>query len=325
MVAVIPSFGDPLILDALATAEAAIARFDAHAQASPYRARAHVHLVMAEALASGSLEGLKALPEAVFMLDADSQSPGQVKADRLAHDIRRAADWTNAVRPAPDGFPHIDDLFTLRDRASLTSSGREDRDPLEDTDGVVSAWRDLVAGWAPLTPLIRLALAVKAFEEMGAGGEDSGPLARLLVPVFLKAEGRTAAADLFVSPDMGSLAARKLAWRSEQGWVLHFLGVLEKAAVRSLDRLRRFEGLRTRFNEACPAQRSTSSMPAAIDWILAHPVFYGPDLAQALRTTPLGARQIVDKARRAGWLVKVRNPGGRFQIYVCDRVLALCG
>lgn len=179
-------------------------------------------------------------------------------------------------------------------------------------------------------PLVRLAMVHVQFGAVHPFYTANGRVARLLIPVLLRAWGLLPGPVLTMSAyfrahegDFRGLqraVRRENAWRS---WFLFYLNGLQEQAEGSLDRMDRLESLREELYSVVEAERVAGRMRGVIDLLLTRPYV---SVHQVLTALPGG--NFKTAARFVGRLVSLRvlteiTGQGRHRVFQAGRCLDL--
>lgn len=270
-----------------------------------------------EAVAIAGLEGHSVRVEALCRLIGNRDSSNLDRATKLAADIHDAlelsAKWNDAV---PDAEAVLE-LFTVSD----ASSGRLMRPDLiwsleEDSTWLVDELASLAESpdpWAALDVIRRVWTS-------GRFQSCARRMAMLTAPwvlakgfgvqrqVYGMAQRARARIDLF-----------KDAGRIQDAWYMVAGQAVAEAGEAALKLVDDHGAERSALLAICPPERATSSVYAAVDFIMGRPIFTVKGLCDALDLTPRGGKVVLDKMEDAGLLVV--EGGSRNRNYVCRRTL----
>lgn len=310
----------------LAATGAALSRLDAHLALRGNWARAETICRAIEASASASLAGYAAAADLILHLNAGLHHPAAREGVYLGLDTFRALELIGRMAFDADKLPTLDAIARLHLRARASSgsylgsapSGK----PLELLErylasGDPSDWPtaaedapealDKVGDWLESTralieehghSLPVLAEAVRTFIAAAPFVDDTGRMARLLIPALLYRWGWTPAApSVFPSLALAQLSRGRLdaALASRDAWMTLFLAVLRSAARTVEDRIVYLARQADRWRLLFANGRSTSALPSAVDWLFAHPVFSLAMLASGVNRTEHGARLVAER------------------------------
>lgn len=316
-----------------------------------------------EAAASAGLDGEATFPDVVLAVDIGAAHPAESPGAWIARDVLRALRALDRVELDKVGLPSaaaVADLYArARASRSVYAAGmqfrriadgyerwRDSGDPeawpaaggrsesARDDAALVEDWLEaarVLLGSENVEPLGAVAEAIRGFLLCGAFGEENGRVARLLIPLLLRGQRLTREACCFVSPALAKSTSevRTAALADPREWALLFFRAVRTAAraieegIVAIDRERR--SWHERFRLGWPAYRSTSAVPAAIDWVLRNPVFTTPILAKAIGCTLVGTRQgVLPRLVEIG-AVEESTGRSRYRFYTASRILDAAG
>lgn len=324
---------------------AALARLDVHLSLPGNWSRAATICRAIEASAAAGLAGHGAAPEMILHLRAGLHHPAARAGVWLGLDTFRVLETLERLAFDGDGLPTLDAIAEMSLRACASSdayagaapsgrppemlerylrsgdpadwpsaAGPERAEAIDRTDDWIRALRPLVEAGGHALPV--LAEAVRTFLAMRTFGEDTVRMAGLMVPALLYRWGWTRFAPaVFVSQSLArvALGRRSAAVERPEDWAPLFLAVLRSAARTQEDRIVRIANRAKLVHMRIAGRRATSAMPAAVDWVFAHPVFSLALMASGVDRSEPGARMLVDGLVEAG-LVD-RPPRGSYRAF----------
>ena len=170
----------------------------------------------------------------------------------------------------------------------------------------LARWRVRLAETDALPPLLAAAYAGQAWEAI-APLRRTAWLGRLMVPAVLQARGKTLAHLACLNSGLRSLPrASREGGASAQTWLEAMAG----AATQGLKDHDRWLAAREGLERKLAGRRSTSKLPALIDFVLATPLASAGMIARALGVTPraaqdlvaeLGLREVTGRGRYRAW------------------------
>ena len=170
----------------------------------------------------------------------------------------------------------------------------------------LARWRVRLAETDALPPLLAAAYAGQAWEAI-APLRRTAWLGRLMVPAVLQARGKTLAHLACLNSGLRSLPrASREGGASAQTWLEAMAG----AATQGLKDHDRWLAAREGLERKLAGRRSTSKLPALIDFVLATPLASAGMIARTLGVTPraaqdlvaeLGLREVTGRGRYRAW------------------------
>ena len=174
--------------------------------------------------------------------------------------------------------------------------------PASQVRDLLQDWEEFVNLDSVLPPLVQCALMHYQFEAIHPYVDGNGRLGRLLIMLFLCAQGVLAQPLLYLSAyferDRGAYYDQLLRvsvtgdW---QTWIGYFLdGVVEQARD-ALRRARRLRDLRDTMRETLQNNRESANALMLLDILCERPFMTAPTAARLLDISPAGARRILDR------------------------------
>ena len=299
---------DPLPWAAIAgpweRAENSLARLDQTLAisdlASAWTARAH----LAEAAASAWLEGAPVPLEDLVLHDADTSprlpTPALFKA-RSVLLARRALD-----RRAPADVLSVAGILDVHGRRQA-QEGEERRSfgyGEDDQDGCaeerIAAWLRLAADLAPLPALLAAAVAFHTWTAEPPVRRGGGVLGRLLIPVMLRARGKTRHHSVIFATGLQKVWPRPRRGTPFANGIADILEALAHAAAQGLEVHHRLVLAKTALARPLAGRRSSSHLATLADLLLGHPLVSAPMAARHLGLSLRGATLLIEELVRAG-------------------------
>jgi hypothetical protein len=271
----------------------------------------------AEAVAIAGLEGHAVRTEALCRLIGNRDTTHLDRGTKLAADLYYAlelsAKWGDGV---PDAEAVLE-LFTVSD----ASSGRLMRPDLvwsleEDASWLVQEMASLAEApdpWAALD-------VVRRIWTSGRFQSCARRMAMLTAPwVIAKGFELHEQAYGLAQRARARIDSFKDAGRIQDTWSMVAGAAVAEAGEAALRLVDDHRAERAALLAICPPERTSSSVYAAVDFVMGTPVFTVKGLCDALDLTPRGAKVVLDKMEDAG-LLEVEG-GSRNRNYVCRRTL----
>ncbi len=218
------------------------------------------------------------------------------------------ADAPERLRVAPaddrmaDIFAAVDAAIAQADRtlAGETTDRRPkrpERDPLVydldwDEDERLDAWRAVVDQTRNLPPTLAAAIAADAWQALEPL-QHSPWLGRLLAAALLRARGKARSHLPCLHDGLKAIPRERRRPRDAASRLAVQLEAVAAAAEAGLKDHDRWQTARTLLARKLAGRRSTSRLPALIDYVLARPIVSAGMIAQELRITPRAAQDLV--------------------------------
>jgi hypothetical protein len=226
--------------------------------------------------------------------------------DREDEDSEADAPERFRVAPADD---RMADIFAAVDaaiaQADRTLAGettdrrpkRPDRDPLVydldwDEDERLDAWQAVVDQTRNLPPALATAIAADAWHALEPL-QHSSWLGRLLAAALLRARGKARSHLPCLHDGLKAIPRERRRPRDAASRLAVQLEAIAAAAEAGLKDHDRWQTARTLLARKLAGRRSTSRLPALIDYVLARPIVSAGMIAQELRITPRAAQDLV--------------------------------
>ncbi|CAA0129890.1 MULTISPECIES: RHE_PE00001 family protein [Hyphomicrobiales] len=226
--------------------------------------------------------------------------------DREDEDSEADAPERFRVAPADD---RMADIFAAVDaaiaQADRTLAGettdrrpkRPERDPLVydldwDEDERLDAWRAVVDQTRNLPPALATAIAADAWHALEPL-QHAPWLGRLLAAALLRARGKARSHLPCLHDGLKAIPRERRRPRDAASRLAVQLEAIAAAAEAGLKDHDRWQTARTLLARKLAGRRSTSRLPALIDYVLARPIVSAGMIAQELRITPRAAQDLV--------------------------------
>ncbi|GLI95915.1 RHE_PE00001 family protein [Methylocystis echinoides] len=226
--------------------------------------------------------------------------------DREDEDSEADAPERFRVAPADD---RMADIFAAVDaaiaQADRTLAGettdrrpkRPERDPLVydldwDEDERLDAWRAVVDQTRNLPPALATAIAADAWHALDPL-QHAPWLGRLLAAALLRARGKARSHLPCLHDGLKAIPRERRRPRDAASRLAVQLEAIAAAAEAGLKDHDRWQTARTLLARKLAGRRSTSRLPALIDYVLARPIVSAGMIAQELRITPRAAQDLV--------------------------------
>jgi len=226
--------------------------------------------------------------------------------DREDEDSEADAPERFRVAPADgrmaDIFAAVDAAIAQADRtlAGETTDRRPkrpERDPLVydldwDEDERLDAWRAVVDQTRNLPPALATAIAADAWHALEPL-QHAPWLGRLLAAALLRARGKARSHLPCLHDGLKAIPRERRRPRDAASRLAVQLEAIAAAAEAGLKDHDRWQTARTLLARKLAGRRSTSRLPALIDYVLARPIVSAGMIAQELRITPRAAQDLV--------------------------------
>ncbi|WP_041751839.1 RHE_PE00001 family protein [Bradyrhizobium sp. BTAi1] len=218
------------------------------------------------------------------------------------------ADATEPFRAPPtdqrlvDVFAAVDAAIAQADRTLASETNdrrlkRPERDPLVydldwDEDERLDAWRAVVDQTRNLPPALAAAIAADAWHALEPL-QHSPWLGRLLAAALLRARGKARSHLPCLHDGLKAIPRERRRPRDAASRLAVQLGAIAAAAEAGLKDHDRWLTARTLLARKLRGRRSTSRLPALLDYVLTRPVVSAGMIAEELKITPRGAQDLV--------------------------------
>ncbi len=290
---------------------------------------------MKEALASARIEGTQAELQEVFEAEArPNRQPRYAEVQVVSRYLRALEQGLDLVSAAGRlDFSTVAAVHAtllggeqplagnLRDRPVWLGSPTDRPETAEFVPPVGAAmtaalddWSEYVASPPDLPPLVRAAIVHYDFLTVHPFLDGNGRAGRLLVLLFLAAEGRLPVPLLYLSPFF-EIRRREYYDRLQavrergeiQSWIQFFLTAVEAQANDGVDRAERLLDLRERYRAELAGSRNRAS--EVVELLFENPVITAALVREALRISNQGALNLIRSLQARSWLAPLRNAG----------------
>lgn len=299
-------------------AAAALARADEAARRSePFGGSLKRRQFRAEAAAIAGLEGHAVRAEALCRLLGDKDASHLDRGTKLAADIFHALELSEKWKDSVPSAEAVLELFTVSD----ASSGRLMRPDLvwsleEDASWLVQEMASLAESPDPWS-------AVDVLRSVWTSGRFQSCARRMamLTAPWIVAKGFALHERPYglAQRARASIDSFKDAGRNQDTWAMVTGTAIAEAAETALRLLDDHRAERASILAICPPQRASSSVAAAVDFVMGTPVFTQNGFCDALDLTFRGGTVVLEKMEEAG-LLEVEG-GSRNRKYVCRRTI----
>jgi Protein of unknown function (DUF1612)/HTH DNA binding domain len=262
---------------------------------------------LAEAAAAAWLDGAAVALEDLVLHDADTAPSLPTPALFKARSVLLAR--RTLARRAPTDVLSVAGILEVhgRRRRQETAEPLRANDPDPGAAERIAAWLRLTANLATLPALPAAALAFDAWLA-DPPMEHGGVLGRLLIPVMLRARGKTRHHALTFAIGLQKVWPRPRRGTPPEQRIADILDAIGNAAVHGLDAHHRLMLAKTALARPLAGRRRSSHLAALAALILRHPVISAPMAARQLGLSQRGATLLIDELVRAGC---VRESTGR--------------
>lgn len=175
-------------------------------------------------------------------------------------------------------------------------------------------WQAYLDSPPPVPPLVRAALLHYQFLTIHPFLDGNGRTGRLMVLLFLAAEGRLPVPLLYISPFFERRRReyydRLQAVRERgaiQAWCQFFLYAIEAQANDGVARARSILELRERYRSSLAGSRNRS--PEVVEMLFENPVLSSTVVREQLEVTTQGALNLIRSLEARGWLTQIGTSG----------------
>lgn len=206
------------------------------------------------------------------------------------------------------------DAAVARSRQLLSATRSRDPavyDPDWDEDRNLEEWRDAVRRASDLPPILAAAMALEAWESIEPL-QHSPWLGRLLGASLLRSRGKARYHLPCLNRGLRSLQRERRRARDRGARLVAFIEAFSADATRGLEDHDRWTLARRQLERKLVDRRSTSKLPALIDYVMSRPIVSASMVAKELSVTPraaqdliaeLGLREATGKRRYRAWSV----------------------
>ncbi|MBR1208187.1 MULTISPECIES: RHE_PE00001 family protein [unclassified Bradyrhizobium] len=199
-----------------------------------------------------------------------------------------------------DAFAAVDAAIAKADRTlagEIATSRSSERDPLVydldwDEDERLDAWRAVVNQTHTLPPTLAAAIAADAWSALEPL-QHTPWLGRLLAAALLRERGKTRWHLSSFHDGLKSIPRERRRARVSAGRLAVQLEAITAAAAAGLKDHDRWLTARTLLARKLDGRRSTSRLPALLDYVLTRPIVSAGMIAAELRITPRAAQDLV--------------------------------
>ena len=293
---------DPMPWAALAGpwahAEDSLARLDQTLAMSDVRDAWIARADMAEAAASVWLDGAAVTIEDLVLHDVDTASSLPTPALFKARSVllaRRAL-----ARRAPADVLSVMGILELHGRRRRQETGEPfcANDP--GAAERIAAWLRLTMDLASLPALLAAALAFHVWSADPPVRHGGGVLGRLLIPVMLRARGKTRHHALTFAVGLQTVWPRPRRGTLAEERIADILDAIGSAAAHGLETHHRLMLAKAALARPLAGRRRSSRLAALAALLLRHPVISAPMAARQLGLSQRGATLLIDELVRAG-------------------------
>jgi hypothetical protein len=304
---------------AFVSAAAACARYDENFQTIPNRDVVYTPAALRrEALAIASLEGAGARKENLARLLGKRELTNVERGTRIALDIYDALKLVTSLGTDLPDRQKIIEIFEVSD----ASFGRVRRPEFLWSIENDAVWLqgELIEVEEKNDPWAWMEV-IRTIFNSGRFSSTAIRMALLMAPICL------AKAFDCRSPIFGTAEGVRRhndevreASTSAMNWASVFTGAVAAGVKAETGLIKEIAPGRATIAALCPIGRSTSSIGRAIDYMLGMPVFSMKTLAEALKVTDRGAKDIVDKLLDAD-LLEIEGGVKQNRLFICRRAL----
>jgi hypothetical protein len=195
-------------------------------------------------------------------------------------------------------FAAVDVAISKADRALAGETNRRpDRDPLVydpdwDEDARLGDWRAVVEQTRTLPPALAAAIAADAWDRIEPL-QHTPWLGRLLPAALLRERGKTRWHLSCLHVGLKTIPRERRRSSDPASWLLIQFEAMTAAAGTGLKDHDRWLTARTLLARKLNGRRSTSRLPALLDYVLTRPLVSAGMIAEELKITPRAAQDLV--------------------------------
>lgn len=295
-----------------AHAEDSLARLDQTLAMSEVRNAWMARADMTEAAASVWLDGAAVTIEDLVLHDADTASSLPTPALFKARSVLLARRMLE--RRAPADVLTVQGILELHGRRRRQEAAESIRDRDSSAEERIAAWLRLTADLAALPALPVAALAFQAWSADPPVEHGGGVLGRLLIPVMLRARGKTRHHALAFALGLQTIWPRPRRGAPPETGIADILDALGSAAVHGLEAHHRLILAKAALARPLAGRRRSSHLAALAALFLHYPVISAPMAARQLGLSQRGVTLLIDELVRAG-CVQERTGRTRYRAF----------
>jgi len=255
------------------------------------------------ALSAAGLAGLRrARDDEPCDRDEETDEPIDLDGEDGEADSVETARATPVDDRMADVFAAVDAAIALADRTLAGETNdrrlkRPERDPLMydldwDEDERLDAWRAVVDETYALPPTLAAAVAADAWSAIEPL-QHTPWLGRLLAASVLRERSKTRSHLACLHDGLKAIPRERRRTRDSAGRLAVQLEAIAAAAESGLKNHDRWLTARTLLARKLGGRRSTSRLPALLDYVLTRPIVSAGMIAEELRITPRAAQDLV--------------------------------
>jgi hypothetical protein len=210
-----------------------------------------------------------------------------------------------------DEFAALDAAVARSQQLLSTARSRDPvvYDPDWDEDEKLEEWLDAVRRTSDLPPVLAAAIAVEAWDSIEPS-QHSPWLGRLLVSTLLRSRGKARYHLPCLNTGLRALTRERRRARDRSARLVAFIEAFSAGAAKGLEDHDRWILARRQLERKLVDRRSTSKLPALIDYVMSRPIVSSAMVAKELSVTPraaqdlvgeLGLREATGKRRYRAW------------------------
>ena len=310
------TFPEPMLWAAIAHpwahAEDSLARLDQTLAMSEVRAAWMARADVAEAAASVWLDGAAVAIEDLVLHDADTASSLPTAALFKARSVLLAR--RTLERRVPDDVLSVQGILELHGRRRRQEAAEPGSERDSGVAERIAAWLRLTADLAPLPALPAAALAFQAWSADPPVEHGGGVLGRLLIPVMLRARGKTRHHALAFAIGLQTVWPRPRRGTPPEKGIADILDAIGSAALHGLEAHRRLMLAKAALARPLAGRRRSSHLAALAALLLRYPMISAPMAARHLGLSQRGVTLLIDELVRAG-CVRERTGRTRYRAF----------